>query len=74
MIKIIQIAVIGIFIFLVIRMVRLIMRYVVGSRKNLDGSEKEREEIKKQFENIEEAEFKDITSNDEADIKDSSNG
>ena len=54
MIKVIQILVFGILIFLVVRLVRLIVRYSGNIKKNLDGREKEREEIKKQFENIEE--------------------
>ena len=74
MIRAILVIVFGILIFLIVKLVRLIMRYSMDSRETLDGREKEREEIKKQFENIEEAEFKDITPNDEADIKDSSNG
>jgi hypothetical protein len=74
MIKVIQVLVFGILIFLVVRLVRLIVRYSGNFKRNLDGKEKEREEINKQFENIEEAEFRDISSNDEADIKDKTNG
>lgn len=74
MIKAILVIVAGILIFLVVKLVRLIMNFSSSFKENLDGKDKEREEIKKQFENIEEAEFKDITPNDEADIKSDNNG
>ncbi len=73
MIKILQIIVFGILFLLVIRLVRLVMKYLTGSRRDIDGREKEREEINRQFENIEEAEFKDISSDENGDLKDSTN-
>jgi uncharacterized membrane protein len=74
MIKIIQVIVVGIFIFLIIRLVRLIMKYSAGIKSKIDNREKEKERIRDQFNNIEEAEFRDITTDDEGNIKEKDNG
>ena len=74
MIKIIQVIVAGIFIFLIIRLIRLIKNYSVGIKSKLDNREKEKERIRDQFNNIEEAEFIDITTEDEGNIKEKDNG
>jgi hypothetical protein len=74
MIKIIQIIVVGILIFLIVRLVRLIMNYSAGIKSRIHNREKEKEEISKQFDDIEEAEFRDITTDEEGDIKEENNG
>lgn len=74
MIKIIQIIVVGILIFLIVRLVRLIMNYSAGIKSKIDRRQKEKEEISKQFDNIEEAEFRDITTDEEGNIKEDNNG
>jgi hypothetical protein len=74
MIKIIQIIVVGILIFLIVRLVRLIMNYSTGIKSKIDRRQKEKEEISKQFDNIEEAEFRDITTDEEGNIKEDNNG
>jgi hypothetical protein len=74
MIKVIQVIVAGIFIFLIIRLVRLIKNYSAGIKSKLDNREKEKERIRDQFNNIEEAEFRDITTEDEGNIKEKDNG
>lgn len=74
MIKVIQVIVAGILIFLIIRLVRLIMNYSAGIKSKLDNREKEKERIRDQFNNIEEAEFRDITTDDEGNIKEKDNG
>jgi uncharacterized membrane protein len=74
MIKIMQVIVAGIFIFLIIRLIRLIKNYSAGIKSKLDNREKEKERIRDQFNNIEEAEFRDITTEDEGNIKEKDNG
>jgi len=74
MIKVIQLIVAGILIFLIIRLVRLIMNYSAGIKSKLDNREKEKERIRDQFNNIEEAEFRDITTDDEGNIEEKDNG
>ena len=74
MIKVIQVIVAGIFIFLIIRLIRLIKNYSAGIKSKLDNREKEKERIRDQFNNIEEAEFRDITSEDEGNINEKDNG
>ena len=74
MIKVIQVIVFGILIFLIIRLVRLIMSYSGGLKSKLDERQKEKEKIREQFNNIEEAEFRDITTDEEGNIKEKENG
>ncbi len=74
MIKVIQVIVAGIFIFLIIRLIRLIKNYSAGIKSKLDNREKEKERIRDQFNNIEEAEFRDITTEDEGNINEKDNG
>lgn len=73
MIKVIQVIVFGILIFLIIRLVRLIMSYSGGLKSKLDNRQKEKERIREQFNNIEEAEFRDITTDEEGNIKEKEN-
>ena len=74
MIKIIQVIVVGILIFLIVRLVRLIMSYSTKIKSKIDNREKEKEEIRQQFDNIEEAEFKDITPDKEGNLREKDNG
>ena len=50
------------------------MNYSAGIKSKLDTRQKEKEEISKQFDNIEEAEFRDITTDEEGNIKEDNNG
>ena len=74
MIKIIQVIIVGILIFLIVRLVRLIMSYSSKIKSKIDNREKEKEEIRQQFDNIEEAEFKDITPDKEGNLREKDNG
>jgi len=74
MIKVIQVIVFGILIFLIIRLVRLIMNYSAGIKSKLDNRKNEKERIREQFNDIEEAEFRDITTDEEGNIKEKENG
>ncbi|MBT8380432.1 MAG: hypothetical protein KJN64_14530 [Ignavibacteria bacterium] len=74
MIKVIQVIVVGILIFLIVRLVRLIMSYSAGIKSKIDSREKEKEKIRQQFDNIEEAEFRDISKDEEGNIKEKDNG
>lgn len=74
MIKVIQVIVVGILIFLIVRLVRLIMNYSAGIKSKFDKREKEKDKIREQFDNIEEAEFRDITKEEEGNIKEKDNG
>lgn len=76
MIKVIQVIVVGILIYLIVRLVRLVMSYSAGFKSNIDSreKEKEKEKIRQQFDNIEEAEFRDISNDDEGNIKEKDNG
>jgi uncharacterized membrane protein len=74
MIKAIQVIVVGILIFLIIRLVRLIINYSAGIKSKLDKRENEKERIREQFNNIEEAEFRDISTDEEGNIKEKDNG
>jgi hypothetical protein len=74
MIKAIQIIVVGILIFLIIRLVRLVINYSAGIKSKLDNRENEKEKIREQFNNIEEAEFRDISTDEEGNIKEKDNG
>jgi len=73
MIKVIQVIVFGILIFLIIRLVRLIINYSGGIKSKLDNRQKEKERIREQFNDIEEAEFRDITTDEEGNIKEKEN-
>ena len=74
MIKVIQVIVFGILIFLIIRLVRLIMNYSGRIKSKLDNRQKEKDRIREQFNDIEEAEFRDITTDEEGNIKEKENG
>jgi len=74
MIKAIQVIVVGILIFLIIRLVRLIINYSAGIKSKLDKRENEKERIREQFNNVEEAEFRDISTDEEGNIKEKDNG
>jgi hypothetical protein len=74
MIKIIQIIVVAILVFLIVRLVRLILRYSARFKSQVDKMAKEKEKIEKEFENIEEAEFRDITTEDEKNVDNGKNG
>jgi hypothetical protein len=73
MIKVIQVIVLGILIFLIIRLVRLIINFSGGIKSKLDNRQKEKERIREQFNDIEEAEFRDITTDEEGNIKEKEN-
>ena len=73
MIRVIQIVVIGILIYLVVKLVRLIMNYSSRSRSDIRGREKEKDEIRKHFENVEEADFREIKPDEEDNMTNKNN-
>jgi len=65
---------IGIFLFLILKLVKLLRSYTSGPKLNVKGGEKQKDEIRKHFENIQEAEFREIDSDEDLNTPDKSNG
>lgn len=66
--------VLGIFLFLILRLFKLLRNYSSGPQIKTNGRDKEKEEIRKHFENIEEAEFREIDPEDESKAAKNNNG
>ena len=65
MIKLILYGAIAIFVIFIIKFVRLISNFKSASRPNIDDLKDKAEYLKNKYKNIEEADYRDITSLDE---------
>lgn len=65
MIKIILYGAIAILVIFVIKLVKLLMDYKSASRPNIDDLKDRASYLKNKYKNVEEADFRDITSSDE---------
>jgi hypothetical protein len=65
---------IGIFLFLILKLVKLLRSYGSGPKLNVNGGEKDKDEIRKHFESIQEAEFREIDPDDDLNGSDKNNG
>jgi hypothetical protein len=65
LIKIILFGAIAIFVIFIIKFVRLISNFKSASRPNIDDLKSRAEFLKNKYKNVEEADYRDITSSDE---------
>lgn len=65
MIKIILYGAIAIFVIFVIKFVKLISNFKSASKPNIDDLKSRAEYLKNKYKNVEEADYRDITSSDE---------
>ena len=74
MIRVIQVLVVVLLIFLAIRLVRLLMRFGSGSRPNIDNLKDRASNLKNKFKDVEEADFRDITPDEKRESSKQDNG
>ena len=65
MIRIIIFIAIGLFIFFAFRFYKLVSNFKSGSRPNIDDLKDRAESLKNKYKNVEEAEYRDISSSEE---------
>lgn len=65
MIRLILYAAIGILIFFAYRLFKLLTDFKSGSRPNIDDLKDRAEHLKNKYKNVQEADFKDITSSED---------
>lgn len=65
MIKLILYGAIAIFVIFIIKFVRLISNFKSASRPNIDDLKDRADYLKNKYKNVEEADYRDITSSDE---------
>lgn len=74
MIRVIQVLVVAILIFLAIRVVRLVMKFGSGSRPNIDNLKDRASNLKNKFKDVEEADFREIPPDEERKSSEKDNG
>ncbi|MDH3268578.1 MAG: hypothetical protein OEM46_06955 [Ignavibacteria bacterium] len=65
MIRLILYAAIAILVFFAYRFFKLLISYKSGSRPNVDDLKDKAEQLKNKYKNVEEADFRDITSSED---------
>jgi len=70
MIRFFLVVIVGILVLMVIKFVRLIMKFSASSRSSIDDMNKDKEKIRNHFKNVEEAEFRDLPPDDDENSSD----
>lgn len=73
MIRILQILILGILVFLIIRFVRLLLKYFSSSRKTIDDLKAEKQRFEKEHRDIQEAEYRDLPRDENSESSDKTN-